>query len=93
VLQGVWPNVEGDFDGDAKADLLVAGDDVVAVYLATPGMVFAREAAAQVPVKTTPHVIVRDLTDSQRTDIIMWYREPPEWQGLIKVLMNTGQEW
>jgi hypothetical protein len=93
VLQGVWPNVEGDFDADGKADLLVAGNNEVAVYLATPGTLFAREPAAHVPVKTTPHVIVRELTGSQRTDIVMWYREPSEWQGLIKVLMNTGKGW
>jgi VCBS repeat protein len=93
VLQGVWPNVEGDFDGDGKADLLVVGNDEVAVYLATPGTLFARDPAARVPVKTSSHVIVRDLTESRRADIVMWYHEPSEWKGLIKVLMNTAKGW
>jgi hypothetical protein len=38
-------------------------------------------------------VIVRDLTDSRRTDIVMWYHEPSAWQGVIKVLMNTAKQW
>src|SRR5919106_2379720 len=80
VLQGIWPNVEGDFDGDGKTDLLVAGNDEVAVYLATSKTLFARDPAARVPVKTSSHVIVDDLTGSRRADIVMWYHEPPERQ-------------
>jgi hypothetical protein len=93
VLQGVWPNVDGDFDGDGKVDLLVAGNDEVAVYLAAPGPLFARDPAARVPVKTSSHLITRGLTDSGRTDIIMWYDGSSEWKGMIKVLMNTGKGW
>jgi hypothetical protein len=89
VLQGVWPNVEGDFDGDGNADLLVVGNDEVAVYLATPGLLFARDPVARIPVQTSSHVIVRDLTDNRRADIVMWYREPSTWQGVIKVLINA----
>jgi hypothetical protein len=63
------------------------------VYLATPGTLFARDPAARVPVKTSSHVIVRDLTESRRADIVMWYHEPSEWKGLIKVLMNTAKGW
>jgi hypothetical protein len=93
VLQGIWPNVEGDFDGDGKADLLVVGNDEIAVYLATPGTLFARDPAARVRVKTSPHTIVQKLTDKRYTDIVMWYEGPAEWQGLIKALINTGKGW
>ncbi len=93
MLQGVWPNVEGDFDGDGKADLLVAGNDAIAVYLATPEALFAREPAARVPVKTSPRTIVQDLTGNSHTDIVMWYEKSVEWEGVIKVLINTGKGW
>jgi FG-GAP-like repeat len=93
VLQGVWPNVEGDFDGDGKADLLVAGNDEVAIYLASPGTLFARDPAARVPVKTSSHVIVRDLTDNRRADIVIWYEGRSQVKGAVKVLMNTAKGW
>jgi hypothetical protein len=93
VLQGIWPNVEGDFDGDGKPDLLVAGDDEVTVYLATPGTLFARDPAARLPIKTSSRVIVRDLTDDRRADIVMWYDRSSEWKGVVKVLINTGKGW
>jgi FG-GAP-like repeat len=93
MLQGLWPNVEGDFDGDGKADLLVVGNDEIAVYLATPGTLFAREPAARVPVKTSPRTIVQDLTDNRQADIVMWYEKSVEWESVIKVLINTGTGW
>jgi FG-GAP-like repeat len=91
VLQGAWPNVDGDFDGDGKADLLIAGNDEIAVYLASPGTLFARDPATRIPVKTSSHVIVRELTDSRHADIVMWYDGPSEWKGAVKVLINTGK--
>jgi hypothetical protein len=93
VLQGIWPNVEGDFDGDGKTDLLVAGNDEVTVYLATSGTLFARDPAARLPIKTSSRVIVRDLTDDRRADIVMWYDRSSEWKGVVKVLINTGKGW
>jgi hypothetical protein len=93
VLQGVWPNVEGDFDGDGKADLLVAGNDEVVVYRAAPGTLFARDPAARLAVKTSSRVIVRRLTDNRGADIVIWYVGPSEWTGAVKVLMNTGKGW
>jgi hypothetical protein len=93
VLQGAWPNIDGDFDGDGKADLLIAGNDEIAVYLASPGTLFARDPATRIPVKTSSHVIVRELTDSRHADIIMWYDGPSEWKGAVKVLINTGKGW
>jgi FG-GAP-like repeat len=93
MLQGVWPNFDGDFDGDGQADLLVAGNDEVAVYLATPGALFARDPAARMPVKTSARAIVRDLTGDQRADIVLWYDTPSDWKGVIKVLINTTKGW
>ena len=93
VLQGVWPNVDGDFNGDGKSDLLVAGNDEVAVYLATPGALFAHDPAARIPAKTSSHMIVRELTGNRYSDIVIWYEGPAEWKGTIKVLMNTTKGW
>jgi hypothetical protein len=93
VLQGRWPNVEGDFDGDGKADLLVAGNDEVAVHLATPGTLCARDPAAQLPIKTSSRMIVRDLTDNRRADSVLWYNRSPEWKGAVQALINSGKEW
>jgi FG-GAP-like repeat len=93
ILQGGWPNVDGDFDGDGKADLLIAGNDEVVIYRASPGTLFARDPATRMAVKTSSHVIVRDLTDSRHADIVLWYDGPSEWKGAVKVLINTGKGW
>jgi hypothetical protein len=93
MLQGMWPNLDGDFDGDGKADLLVAGNDEIAVYLATPGTLFARDPVARMPVKTSSHMMVRDLTNNGRADIVLWYDGAPEWRGMLKVLINTAKGW
>jgi hypothetical protein len=93
VLQGGWPNVDGDFNGDGKADLLIAGNDEVVVYLASPGTLFARDPATRMAVKTSSHMIVRDLTDSRHADIVLWYDGSSEWKGAVRVLINTGVGW
>jgi FG-GAP-like repeat len=93
VLQGGWPNVDGDFDGDGKGDLLIAGNDEVVVYSGSPGTLFTRDPRTRLAVKTSSHVIVRDLTDNRRADIVMWYDGPAEWTGVVKVLVNTGTGW
>jgi hypothetical protein len=89
ILQGVWPNIDGDFDGDGKADLLVAGNDEIAVYLAVPGGWFARDPAARIAVKPSSHLIVHDLTDNGQAGIVMWYERSSAWKHVVKVLMNT----
>ncbi|MBI3329323.1 MAG: VCBS repeat-containing protein [Nitrospinae bacterium] len=91
MLEGAWPNIEGDFDGDGEADLLVAGNGEISVYLATPGAFFAREPATRVKVKTSSHLLVRDLNKDGLADMLMWYDREPEWSSVIKVLMNTGR--
>jgi FG-GAP-like repeat len=93
MLEGAWPNVEGDFDGDGQADLLVARNDELAVYLAAPGMLFAREPALRLSIKTSPHLLVRDLRHSGRADVVMWYEGQSDSSSVVKVLMNTGQGW
>jgi FG-GAP-like repeat len=93
MLEGGWPNIDGDFDGDGKTDLLIAGNDEVAVYLASPGTLFAREPAARMAVKSSSHVLVHDLTASRHADIVIWYDGTSEWTGVVKVLINTGQGW
>jgi hypothetical protein len=93
MLEGAWPNIEGDFDGDGKADLLVARNDEIAVYLATPGMFFAREPALRLSIKASPHLLVQDLRHSGRADVVMWYEEQSDRSSVVKVLMNTGQGW
>jgi hypothetical protein len=93
MLEGAWPNIEGDFDGDGKADLLVARNDEIAIYLATPGMFFAREPAVRLSIKTSPHLLVQDLRHQGRADIVMWSEGQRDWSSAVKVLMNTGQGW
>jgi hypothetical protein len=93
MLQGAWPHFRDDFDGDGQPDLLIVGNDEVAVYAASPGILFAREAAARFPVKTSPHIVVRDLDGNQRADIILWYDGEPEWRGVLTVLMSSRQGW
>jgi hypothetical protein len=91
MLEGAWPNLEGDFDGDGEPDLLVAGDGEIRVYLASRAELFAREPAALVKVKTSPHLVVNDLNRDGLADILLWYDREPELSGVIKVLMNTAR--
>jgi hypothetical protein len=93
MLQGVWPTFDGDFDGDGRADLLVAGNDELAVYLGVPNALFARDPAARIAVKTSAHTMVRDLTNNGRADIVLWYEGTSEWNGVVKVLINTARGW
>ena len=93
ALQGVWPRIDGDFDGDGRADLLVAGDGEILVYLAVPGTLFAPTPAARVAVKTSPHLVLADLTANRHTDIVLWHEGSPEWKGVVKVLKNTTKGW
>lgn len=91
MLEGAWPNLEGDFDGDGEADLLVSGDGEIRVYPATAGDFFAREPSIQVKMKTSPHLLVKDLNHDGLADLLLWYDRDPELTGVIKVLMNGGQ--
>jgi hypothetical protein len=93
VLQGAWPHIGGDFDGDGRADLLVAGNDEVAVYLTEAGTLFRREPAARMPMKTSSRLLVQDLTDDRHADIIMWYEGSSERKGTVQVLVNTTNGW
>jgi hypothetical protein len=93
MLRGVWPNVDSDFDGDGKADLLVAGNDALTVYLSAPETLFAREAAARIPVKTSSRLMTQDLTGNGHADIVLWYEGASEWTGLVKVFINTTKGW
>jgi hypothetical protein len=93
ALQGVWPRIDGDFDGDGKPDLLVAGDDEIVVYLAAQGALFAPGPAARVAIKTSPHLILADLTANRRSDIVTWYEGSPEWKGVVRVLINATKGW
>jgi hypothetical protein len=93
MLEGAWPHIDDDFDGDGRADLLIVGNGEVTVYLATPGMFFARDPVAQLAVKTSPHMLVRDLNGDRRSDIVLWYDGEPQWRGVLKVLMNSAQGW
>jgi hypothetical protein len=72
---------------------MIAGNDEVAVYLARPGTLFARDPQARLAVKTSSHVTVRDLTGDRHADLVMWYDGPSEWAGAVKVLINTGTGW
>ena len=92
MLEGAWPNLEGDFDGDGEADLLVSGDGEIRVYPAVAGEFFAREPSIQVKMKTSPHLLVKDLNDDGLADLLLWYEREPGLTGLIRVLMNGGQE-
>ena len=93
MLEGAWPHIDGDFDGDGQADLLIVGNGEVAVYLAMPGTLFAREAVVRLPLKTSRHMLVRDLNGNRHADIVLWFEGDPEWRGVLRVLMNSGQGW
>jgi VCBS repeat protein len=93
-LEGAYPSVSGDFNGDGKADFFAQyGKDSVGVWLGGGKSLVADEPRAVVRVPPSRYYLVADLDGDRRADVVMFYRWREGLAGTILVLRNTGQGW
>jgi len=93
-LEGAYPSVSGDFNGDGKADFFAQyGKDAVGVWLGGGKSLLAEEPRAVVRVPPSRYYIVADLDGDKRADVVVFYRWREGLAGTILVLRNTGQGW
>jgi len=75
-------NFDGDFNGDARTDLLVqTGEDELSIYLGQYETVFAHQPALMLNTKVSPYLIVDDINMDQKSDLLFWYEK------------ENGNEW
>jgi hypothetical protein len=93
-LEGAYPSVQGDFDGDGRADFIGQhGKDAFGVWLGGGKELVAKEPKAVVHVPPSRYFVVADLDADKRADAVVFYRWRKGSEGTILVLRNTGQGW
>jgi hypothetical protein len=95
-IEGPYPSVAGDFNGDGKVDFVAAtGSDAMGVWLGGGSSLIADSPKAIVHVTPTKHYFVSDLDGDKKADLIFFYRSPKNdaLVGSILVARNTGRGW
>ena len=93
-LEGAYPSVQGDFNGDGKADFIGQyGKDALGVWLGGGKSLLASEPKAVVHIPPSRYFLVADLDGDRRADAVVFYRWREGMTSAILVLRNTGQGW
>jgi hypothetical protein len=93
-VEGMYPSVEGDFDGDGKHDFFAPnGPDQVAVWMGGGKELIAESPKAILHVTPTRFYQVVDLDGDKKSDAILFYRGRSDLSSSIVVLRNTGHGW
>jgi len=93
-IDGPYPSVAGDFNGDGKADFVAAnGADQLGVWLGGGKSLIAADPKALVSVAPSRFYLVTDLTGDKLADLIVFYRSREALSGIVMVLRNTGRGW
>jgi hypothetical protein len=93
-VEGMYPSVEGDFDGDGKRDFVAPnGADQVAVWRGGGKELIAESPQAIVHVTPSRFYQVVDLDGDKKADVVLFYRGRAELSSSIVVLRNTGHGW
>jgi len=87
-FNGIWPSLDGDFNGDGYPDLLVANDGNVRVYQSPEGRGLYSTSHHQVNVVTCRFKHIIDLNNDGLDDIVFYDKKK---KGAISVLLNKGQ--
>jgi hypothetical protein len=93
-IDGPYPSVAGDFNGDGKADFIAAhGPDALAVFLGGGKTLLADTPRAVVRVTPSKYYQVADLDGDKLADVVVFYRFREALAGQLVVLRNTGRGW
>ncbi|MGZ3405591.1 MAG: FG-GAP repeat domain-containing protein [Polyangia bacterium] len=93
-LEGGYPSVQGDFNGDGKADFIGQYDkDGYGVWLGGGKALLAEEPKAVVHAPPSRYFFAADLDGDGRADAVVFYRWREGMSGTILVLRNSGQGW
>ncbi len=86
-FNGIWPSVEGDFNGDGSPDLLVANDGKLRIYRTPQGKGIYSNLYHQADILTCRFVHIVDLNRDGLDDILLYEKKK---NGSISVLLNKG---
>jgi hypothetical protein len=93
-IDGPYPSVTGDFDGDGKHDFFSHnGAEQVGVWLGGGKSLIADSPRALVHVTPSRFYQVVDLDGDKKSDVILFYRGKEALASAINVLRNTGHGW
>jgi hypothetical protein len=93
-IDGPYPSVAGDFNGDGKADFIAAnGADALGVWLGGGKSLIADDPKAIVHVTPSKFYFVADLNGDKLADVVVFYRTREALSATITVLRNTGHGW
>jgi hypothetical protein len=91
-IDGPYPSVEGDFNGDGRFDFVAGhGPDAYAIWLGGGKTLLEESPRAIVHVPSSRHYFATDLDGDKRADLVVFYPGRPA--GVVHVLRNTGQGW
>jgi hypothetical protein len=86
-FNGIWPSVEGDFNGDGSPDLLIANDGELRIYRTPEGKGMYSKLYHQANIRTCRFAHIADLNRDGLDDILLYEKKK---DGSISVLLNKG---
>jgi hypothetical protein len=93
-VDGPFPSVAGDFDGDGRADFVAAhGSDKLAIWLGDKKTLLKADPTALVHVTPSKYYQPVDLDGDKRADLVLFYRAKEQLASTVVVLRNTGRGW
>jgi hypothetical protein len=93
-IDGPYPSVSGDFDGDGKPDFVAShGLDAMAVWLGGGKSLIADSPKAILRIAPSKLYFVTDLDKDKRADLVVFYRSREALVGTVVVARNSGRGW
>jgi len=87
-FNGIWPSLEGDYNGNGYPDLLTAHDGKLKIFQTRKGRGLFSDSHHQADVITCPFKHIMDLNGDGLDDLVFYEKK---WNGTISVLVNKGQ--